>query len=521
MPSWELGLASLVVFELALLLAWQSNAGGGLASPPFRALLVAPPTFGLAAYFGASLGYLLWGGGRQADLSLGYEALVGRRFLLSKASPALSMVTTISVIGVALGVWLMTVSLGILAGFEADLRQKFIGANAHATLQHAEKPSFTLHPEQVSALEATPGLVAAAPYVEGEVAIASSNNYTGAQLFGVDPARSTRVLSVLDTLHRGKLDPLEREMRGEPAEEGAGRANAEVGQNDTARDEGLEDGEPDEDDDIAFVPPAPTPGIVIGVEMAKTLGVTVGDRVRVISPLLEVLTPVGVAPRSQGFEVAAVFSSKMYEYDARFVYTSLPAARRFFRLEDAAVSGLHLRTVSPESSLDIAAQTAANAGDRFVAHDWTVRNRTLFAALKLERVVAFVVLVFIILVASFSIVNTLTMSVIEKRQEIAILKTMGARDISVMKVFLVQGMLVGLFGVLLGVLAALGTVFALERFGFWIPDEVYYIDSLPVHLEMLDVALVLVAATLIVWDFAVFPALRGARLTPIEGLRDG
>ena len=148
-------------------------------------------------------------------------------------------------------------------------------------------------------------------------------------------------------------------------------------------------------------------------------------------------------------------------------------------------------------------------------------NRNLFSALRLEKIAMFIILVLIILVASFSIVNTLTMSVIEKRKEIAILKTIGAQDVGIMKLFLVQGMLVGAFGTLIGAVVAVASAILLKRFGVGIPGEVYYIDSLPVHVGAGDVMLVVLAALIIVWDFAVFPALSGSRLKPVEGLRDG
>jgi lipoprotein-releasing system permease protein len=498
MPVWELVFANLLVLELATLLALFVSADEGLAAPPLRILLVAPAALGLCAYFGASLGYLLWGSG-DTDLRLGYESLIGRRFLLSKASAVLSTVTTISVIGVALGVWLVLVSLGILAGFESDLQRKIIGANAHVVLQRDDLTPVQLTPESVERVARTPGVVAAAPFIEGEVAIASSSNYTGAQLFGIDPSGSPEVLAVLKQLQQGALEPLLDEMNG-----GTLHAAAEAGA--TAE----------------FAAPAALANIVIGVEMAKGLNVKVGDRVRLISPLLEVLTPIGAAPKSLGFRVAAIFASKMYEYDARYAYVSLPAARRFFELDAADVTGLQLRCTDPERTERIGTAAAQALGhSELRALDWKRRNQTLFSALKLERVVAFVVLVFIILVASFSIVNTLTMSVIEKRKEIAILKTMGARDIGIMKLFLVQGLVVGSSGTLIGATCAVTTMKLLERFGFWIPGEVYYIDSLPVKMDAADVVLVVLAALLIVWDFAVFPALRGSQIQPVEGLRDG
>ncbi|MEL6544167.1 MAG: FtsX-like permease family protein, partial [Myxococcota bacterium] len=213
---------------------------------------------------------------------------------------------------------------------------------------------------------------------------------------------------------------------------------------------------------------------------------------------------------------------KMYEYDAKLAFISAKAARTFFELPARSVTGMMLQVDNPDASDRIgAALLEQMGGEPYAVLDWKSRNQTLFAALKLERIVAFVVLAFIILVASFSIVNTLTMSVIEKRKEIAILKTMGARDVGIMKVFLVQGLTVGAFGITLGLIVGLTFIGALESFGFWIPDDVYYIDSLPVHLEPLDGVLVALAALLIVWNFAVFPALRGSRLAPVEGLRDG
>ena len=499
LPVFELTLASLPLLELATCLALWFAREEGLASAPLRALMVLPPAMALCGYFGASVGYLLWGAG-GGDRHIGYEFMIGRRFLLSKSSPVLSTVTTISVLGVTLGVWLVLVSLGVLAGFEDDLQRKIIGSNAHIVLHRPDQKPFALAPQVQEAAAHVAGVTDVAPFVEGEVALKSSSNYGVAMVFGVDARVSARVLSALDQLVEGSLDALEVEQadfEAPPTRAGAD-ANAE------------------------FLPPTRLPNIVIGREMAKTLNVEVGDRIRAISPVLEVLTPMGPAPKSAGFRVAAIFSTKMYEYDSRYVYMTLPAARRFFELQPGFVSGLHLRCESPDHTERVSQRLRqVDVIQEFDVPDWRQRNQTLFSALKLEKVVAFVVLVFIILVASFSIVNTLTMSVIEKRREIAILKTMGARDVGIMKVFVVQGLLVGTFGTLCGALLGVGTMKSLEHFGFWIPVEVYYIDSLPVKLDMADVALVLLAALLIVWDFAVFPALQASELEPVEGLRDG
>ncbi|MBI5509151.1 MAG: ABC transporter permease [Deltaproteobacteria bacterium] len=499
LPGLDLLLAVGLVYLASVLFALAAASKAGVAAPPLRALLVVPAALELFAYFGASLGYLLWGAGRF-EPRVDYEGKIGRRFLLSKSSTVLSTVTAISVVGVTLGVWLVIISLGVLSGFEDDLQRKIIGANAHVVVHHRQSLPFALDGARLRQLADLPEVTAFAPTIDGEIALASQSNFTGGILYGMDPVRSPAVLTVLTQLATGSLEPLVAELRPQapPAAD---------------------------DDDTGLAPPAPVPGLVIGREMASTLNVQVGDRVRIISPLLEVLTPVGPAPKSLDFRVAAIFNSQMYEFDARYAFATLPAARRFFELGADEVTGVQLAGADPERSDAIGAvalKTLDPEGSGMLeALDWKRRNQTLFAALKLERVVAFVVLAFIILVASFSIVNTLTMSVIEKRKEIAILKTTGATDVSVMKVFLVQGMLVGAFGTLIGAVAAVVTALLLKRFGFGIPGEVYYIDSLPVHVGAGDVMLVVFAAIVIVWDFAVFPALGGSRLAPVEGLRDG
>ncbi len=491
----EFSFSFVFVLQAGICLLLCFDADFSLASATIRMLLVIPALVGLWGYFGMSLGFLFVAEGSR-QLSIGYELLIGRRFLLAKSSPVLSAVTSISVVGVALGVWLVIVSLAILGGFESDLRRKIIGVNAHIQIEAARGDGFALDKENEEIKNAGTPFIATSPYLEGEVAFAGNANYVGGILFGVNPIEASQVLNVFDELASGSVEAL---LQRPPAE----------------------DLEQVRDAESEFAAPAPIPGIVLGTEMAKSLNVLVGDRVNIISPTLEVLTPFGPAPRILGFEVVGIFSTKMYEYDARFAYTNLTAARQFFQVEDTHVTGLHGKLSDPNAVPRAKKLVQSTLGPKFTSRGWMERNRTLFSALKLERVVAFVVLAFIILVASFSIVNTLTMSIIEKQKEIAILMTMGARSIGIMKLFLVQGLLIGGFGALIGGAGGAATAIALKRFGVWIPDDVYYIDALPVHLEATDVIVVVLAALLIVWDFAVFPALRGSQLKPVEGLREG
>ena len=485
---WNLCLAALLYVHVGAFVAWSVYGDGGLASAQARLVLISPFILLLFSFFGASLGHVLRGEG--FSLKSSYEFMVGRRFLLAKSSPVLSTVTAIALIGVALGVWLIIVSLAVLSGFEQDLEAKIIGANAHLVVEDSGGEPFKTSSDFEARLAKEKGIAAIAPVVQGDVAVASRSNYSGVVLFGVNDG-ALEVLGVLSQIVSGKLPDFNVTPQA-PAEAGSS---------------------------LDFKP-APLPEIVIGYELARTLNVRVGDSIRLISPVHEVLTPLGVAPRSMGYRVAAIFESKMYDFDARYVYTALSAARRLFQLEADQISGfqLSLKDVrKPEPSVAALQQTL---GDKFRVQDWQERNQTLYASLKLERVVAMVVLVFIVLVASFAVVNTLTMSVIEKREQIAILKTMGAPTVGIMKVFLSQGLLVGTLGTLAGTILGFLTVKFFDLYGVPIPSDVYYIDSLPVHQNFSDIFMVVMASLLMIWNFSVFPALRGASLAPVEGLRE-
>lgn len=253
--------------------------------------------------------------------------------------------------------------------------------------------------------------------------------------------------------------------------------------------------------------------------MARQLHVDVDDTLTVVSPLIEELTPQGLAPKAKVFRVAGLFDSRMYDFDAHNAYLLLGDAQRFLEL-GTDVSGVAAAFADPREAEPAASKIVpALGGYPFQAMSWAARNKSLFMSLKLEKALAFVILIFIVLVASFSIVNTLTMAVIEKAREIAILKTMGARDVSITKIFVVQGATVGLFGTLAGAVAGCGLALLLREFGIYIDPDVYYVDRLPIRLHLLDVAQVCLLALVLTSLSAVFPALAGARLSPVDGLR--
>lgn len=450
-----------------------------------RALLLMAPAMLLCASFGASLGLLSACPEPQGRPQHHWEIWIARRLLVGRQSQILSSVTRISLVGGTLGVWLVLVSLGILSGFEHDLTDKIISTTAHVTLTRQDGAPF-VSPDTLREWPGEAGIEAAIGVVESDIAVASGSNYQAGLLYGADIDAAKGVLPALERVRSGKLQSLtETPSDGKPGD---------------AR-------------------------VALGSELAHSLQVSIGDSIRLIAPGLETLTPLGVVPKSTGAHVVAIVESGMFDFDARSVLCSTSFARHFLEVADDEVTAIQVRLSAPERTepaekmLRNRAKLAGISPAEILSYK--TRNQTLFMALKLERAVAFIVLTFIILVASFSVVNTLTMSILEKKAHIAILKTLGARDTSIMKIFLVQGLLIGGSGTLMGGVLGIVTMLALSRFGFWIPGEVYYIDSLPVRLDLSEVVLVVTAALLVVWDFAVFPALQGSRLRPIEGLRDG
>lgn len=488
-PLGFLGFWLGVAYGLLLTYYFASRASLDIASSWFQAVLILPPLMWGLGYLSHSMGEL-FGKGSGSPV----ERWLARRWLMARRGTTLSVVTAISVAGVALGTWLVIVALAILSGFEEDLTQKIIGAHAHIEARPSSSDvDVSLNEAHESWLDNHPEVAAWSRTVEREVAVASQSNYARARVQGIEWAKGKDTFRIISEVNwQGATVP---------------DSNPE---------------ELAEEDPFAFASPQGLPGIVIGVEMARNLNLRVGDTLRLVSPILTTVTPVGSAPKSQGFEVVGLFSSKMYEYDAHFAFVDIRDARDFFELSESGFDKVQIRA----TDLGTVAPLVSGLGEILEGGmwrllDWRTRNQTLFAALQLERVTALIVLTFIIMVASFSVVTTLAMSVIEKTPEIAILRTVGASAEGVVRVFLWQGLIVGGAGVGFGVGFAALTIYALKFVGLWIPNDVYYIDSLPVAFDWADFALIIVGAFVVLWNFSMIPARRAAALLPVEGLREG
>jgi lipoprotein-releasing system permease protein len=403
--------------------------------------------------------------------------------------------TLISIGGVAIGVWALTVVLSVMSGFEADLKSKILGTRAHGVVLKFGNDDFTEWKMIRDRTLRVPGVTGATPFLYNEVMLSADQNLTGAIVEGIDVATVGTVTELPRNVVEGKLDWLDDPARIERT----GRLGPDF--------------EPEAPRDTRAMP-----GIAVGTELARTLRVFVGDVVNVVSPLGD-LGPAGPQPKSRPFRVAAIFHTGMWEYDSKYAYLSLPEAQRFFGT-NGSVTGLQLRTRDVDAARPIVRRVHAELeGYPYRTKDWGELNRNLFSALQMEKVVMAVILAFIVLVASFIIVATLVMLVLEKRREVAVLKSMGAGMPSVMKIFVAEGLVIGAIGTGFGLILGFGTCLFIDRVGIPLDPEVYYISNLPVLVEPAQFALVALLAVFLSFLATVYPASKAARLDPVEGLR--
>ena len=412
---------------------------------------------------------------------MSYELFIGLRYLKAKRKQTfVSLITFISIAGVMVGVTALIVVIAVMNGFKEDLRDKILGVTSHVVISRFDG-NISKYDEVRAKVEEVSGVNAATPFIYTQVMISSRKAISGAVLRGIEPKTASKVINLPKNLRAGSLEELEAEEKPE----------------------GMRS----------------TPGIILGNELARNIGVSRGEPVTVISPLGR-LTPLGRVPRSQTFRVAGIFDSGMYEYDSTIAYVSLWAAQRFLGIGDR-VTGIEVR-VDDIYEADRVAKAIGKALDGYPywSRDWMRMNKNLFSALKLEKIVMFIILTLIILVAAFNIVGTLIMVVIEKTRDIAILKSMGATRSSIMKIFMIEGAVIGLVGTLLGLLGGYTLCKLLATYKFIeLPSDVYYISTLPVQMNPFDVALIALAAIVITLAASVYPAWQASRFDPAEAIR--
>jgi lipoprotein-releasing system permease protein len=405
-----------------------------------------------------------------------FECFVALRYLKAKRrQAAISVVTLISVLGVVAGVCALVVALAINNGFREELEKRLLGATANINLLRASNDGIQHYEELTERLARLPHVVAAAPVLYEEVLVSSHSRAQGIVLKGVDPQREVRVGDLLRRLREGSL-------------------------------EGLKESYPNSDP------------IIIGKELAKSLGVFVGDTVLVTSPQ-GYLTPLEVVPKFRHFRVVGVFDSGFFDFDATWAFTNLNAAQRLFDLANVA-SVVEFKIDNIYRAPEVADALREAAGKGFSTTTWMEQNRSLFSALRLERLVTILTIGLIVCVAALNIFITLAMMVMEKNRDIAVLMSMGARKRQVWAVFTLHGVLIGGLGTALGLLLGYGASWVANRYQL-IPlqADVYALSSVPFHAQPWDGLWIAAAALTISFVATLYPSLAAARLNPVEILR--
>jgi lipoprotein-releasing system permease protein len=417
---------------------------------------------------------------KDSDFLMSFELFIGARYLKAKQKQAfISMITVLSVAGVTVGVMALIVVIAVMSGFEDDLKSRILGVESHIVLMH-HSGSFDNYHEVLKSVSGTKGIEAATPFIYTQVMLRSPHGVSGAVLRGIDPETAGAVIKGINTK---KL--LDKEADGASGES-------------------------------AIRPP----GIILGKELARSLHVVRGDSVYIITPQ-GMLSPIGHVPSMRRFEVLDYFETGMYEYDGSMAYVRLAEAQKILRLGDA-VTGIEARVFDIYQAGEIAKNIIDKLGYPFWIRDWMQMNHNLFSALKLEKTVMFIILALIILVAAFNVASTLIMMVMEKTKDIAILKAMGATDRSIRKIFVFQGVVIGAIGTFLGVAIGFILCALLEKYKFIeLPGDVYYLTTLPVKLDILDVLIIASAAVTICFFATLYPANQASKLDPVEALRYG
>ena len=406
---------------------------------------------------------------------MSFELFFSLRYLKAKRRQGfISIITGISILGIMIGVMALIVVLAVMNGYREDLLKKILGVNSHIFILSYEGGIRDTE-EVMTSATAVEGVISATPFIYSQVMVKKGENISGAILRGVDPDTGGKVINIDSMIRGGSLSVLESSETG-------------------------------------------LKGVIIGVELSKQIGALPGDAITLVSPVGK-LTPLGRVANEDQFIVKGLFESGMYEYDNSLLYISLNDAKDFLSLGDD-VTGIELRIKDIQESDEISRAVQEKLGYPYWTKDWKMMNRSLFSAIKLEKVTMFIILTMIILVGALNIISSLVMLVMEKHRDISILRTMGASSKSIMYIFLFQGLFVGLAGTFLGLISGTFLCQILEKYKFIkLPPDVYYITTLPVKMEWMDTFLISLAAIFISFVATIFPSRQAATVNPVESLR--
>jgi lipoprotein-releasing system permease protein len=397
---------------------------------------------------------------------MSYESWISFRYLMAKKDRFLSIINFVAVAGIAIGVMALIIVIGVMTGFDRDLRDKIIGSNAHILVER--ETGLKNYPQMIEKLKPIAGITAMAPYIHGNVFLESNQRAMSLILRGIDPAREASVTKIDQYLASGKIENLK------------------------------------------------TDEVVIGSQLANYYGFRTGDEITLIAPAS------GVAGQGWRYKlkIAGIFTSGMYDYDMNLVLVHLKTAQNIFSLDDNVVTGLGVKISDVDAAPAIKEKIYDVIDYSYLVRTWIENNSNFFAALRLEKFAMFVILTLIVLVASFNIISTLIVTVTSKVKDIGILKAIGVPRSSIRQIFTLQGISLGLMGTFWGLVGGVGTSILLKKYQFIkLPQDIYYIDHLPVLLQPGDILMIVGAAIAISYLATIYPSAKAASLEPVEALR--
>jgi lipoprotein-releasing system permease protein len=406
---------------------------------------------------------------------LPFELFIAFRYLLAKRKQAfIALISFISVIGVMIGVMAVLIALALMTGLQGELRERIVGSSAHVYVQKLGDGLRDI-PAEVAKMKQIPRVVGAAPAAIGKGLLSAGDQRGAVTIKGIDPALEPDVTDIRKAMRSGSLD-------------------------------GLRSG-PEEMD-----------GIVLGTDLAATLAVKEGDTVHLLTPD-GVLTPMGMSMgRKRAFKVVGIFSLGLYEFDSEYALVDLPVAERVLGIDQPQF--MQLRLDDMFASKQVAEDLPKRLGDEYVTQDWAQMNKSLFSALWLEKMAISITIGLIMTVAAVNIVASLVLLVMEKSKDIAILKTMGTSSASIQRIFMYQGLIIGVAGTLAGTIGGCAIIYVLDRFKLvHVPIDVYQISYIPFTLLPTDLVFVIAAAVVICFAATIYPSRQAAKLDPAQGLR--
>jgi lipoprotein-releasing system permease protein len=399
-----------------------------------------------------------------------FELFIARRYLRRRTGRGFSGITWIGIGGVFVGVAATLIVLSVMNGFHQELRTRILGITPHIIVSRVFGDPIENADSLAQEIRKVPGVKYVAPFIYAKTMVKSKTASDGIIVRGIIPADEEKITDVGKNMKEGKFD---------------------------FRDNGL----------------------VLGYELARNLNVGVGDELSLISPAAATSTPLGMLPRFRKFRVNGVFDAGMYEYNTTLIYLALDELQQLLDM-GKSVSGLEVRIADVDQAAALARTITQRLGFAYRATDWLTRNRNLFTALRLEKVVTFIVLVLIVLVAAFNIAGMLIMMVLRKTREIGILRAMGANQKSIVRIFSVVGLLIGIIGTAGGALFGAVVAVLLNRYQFVrLPGDVYFIKNLPVTMQPTDFLIVCGTAILIAFGATLYPAFKAAAMEPVDAIR--